>query len=472
MDHSFLLAFGTYLGILGCITYWFHAKNKNNTDLILGNRSLNYIATAIAAHSSDMSIWLFMGFPGMVYLQGMSQIWMVLGLIAGMYCSWTFIAGRLRAATEHYESKTLSQYFEKRFNDSSGSLRLVSALLSLLFFIFYISSGLVGMGIMFESVFGINYHIGVLCGLLTAVAYTFIGGFVGVAWCDLFQGAFLVSMIVMVPILGYSLLQNGWTDISNAAQLKNISLNLLPNSFEQLFHSLLLALAWGIGYFGQPHILINFMGIKDAKETTKAKHVGMTWQFLTLGASLLVGLIGIALFPTMLANPELIFVVMVQKIFTPFFAGFVLCAIIAAGLTTVDTQILVAASVISEDIYKQFFNRKATQQQLNTILRFGIIIVPLISYMVAFNRSNSVFGLVDFAWMGLGSTFGPVVLTSLYSKHITKHAVLSGMIVGGLIAALWQFTGSNIPAMIPGFFSNLCVILLGSQLQMLGKKTA
>jgi sodium/proline symporter len=460
MDQTFLIAFGSYIAVLAGIITYFYKKSSSGNEFALGNRSLNYLATAIAAHSSDMSIWLFMGFPGAIYLSGMQKIWIPIGLITGMYCSWTFVAKKLRIATATTSSITLSHYFEKRFNDKTGLLRAISALLALLFFLFYISSGLVGMGIMFESVFGLNYHLGVLIGLLTAVFYTLIGGFVGVAWADLFQGLFLVVMIVMVPVFGYYLLPNGFETVSTVAQLKNISLNLIPETFNELMSCLLLAVGWGLGYLGQPHILVNFMGIKNAQEITKAKYIGMTWQLFTLAASVAVGLIGIGIFAQGLTNPELVFVEMVQTLFSPFFAGFVLCAIIAAGLTTVDTQILVSASIFSEDIYKRYFNPKATAQETLLISRLGVIIVPLISYIIAFSKSASVFGLVDYAWSGLGSCFGPVVITSLYSKSATKNGALFGMLAGGLVAALWPITGSTVPAMIPGFFINLALILL------------
>ena len=463
MDLAYAYAFGAYLTIIGFITYSFYKKETTEQGFMLGNRSVNYIATAVAAHSSDMSIWLFTGLPGVIYLTGMSQAWIHIGLIIGMYCSWTFVAEKLRTATENYKSVTLSEYFEHRFDDASGSLRLVSTIFLILFFIFYISSALVGMGMMFESVFGINYHIGVAIGLCTAVLYTFVGGFAGVAWCDLFQGAFLVTMIVFVPLYAYNTLSGGWTAISTMAQLKNISLSLIPNTGKELLQSLLLALGWGLGYFGQPHILINFMGIKDPKEITKARTVGMLWQFLTLGASLLIGLIGIAFFANTLANPELVFVSMVQQLFTPFFAGFILCAIIAAGLTTIDTQILVVASTFAKDIYKQYLHPTASSREILWVSRAGIIAIPLLSFGIAFTKSSSVYGLVNFAWSGLGSTFGPVVLTSLYSTRVTKHAALVGMLTGGATAALWPFSGSTVPAMIPGFFINLGIILLGSR---------
>jgi sodium/proline symporter len=463
MNIEFLLAFSVYGLILGLISYSFYKKSANAQDFMLGNRSLNYIATAIATHSSDMSIWLFMGLPGSVYLLGIQQAWIPVGLICGMFLTWQLVAGQLRTATGNYGSLTLSSYFEHHYNDTSGSLRLISAALSLLFFLFYISSGLVAMGIMFESVFHIDYYLGTIVGLLITLIYTLMGGFIGVAWCDLFQGIFLVLMIMLVPACGYQLLQNGWQTVTDVATLKQISLSFLPSTVEQLFSSFLLATSWGLGYFGQPHILVNFMGSKDGSSIKKAQYIGMTWQFITLSCSVLVGLIGIGIFANTVTNSELIFVDMVQMLFSPFIAGFVLCAIIAAGLTTIDTQILVSGSIFAEDIYKQFFNKQATDKEMLLVSRAGIVIISLISFAIACTRIGSIYGLVDYAWAGLGSSFGPVVLTSLYCENSTKNGTIAGMLVGGLIAAFWPWVGSSVPAMIPGFFSNLGIILITSR---------
>lgn len=459
MLHDFIWAFGLYGSILATISFAFYKQSQNAEEFMLGNRSLNYVATAIAAHSSDMSIWLFMGLPGIIYTQGMQIAWVPIGLVLGMFCSWTFVATGLRKATEQYNALTLSSYLEYRFNDTSGKLRILSSILCLLFFVFYVSSGLVGMGVMFENVFNIDYHLGILVALLVTVTYTFLGGFVGVAWCDLFQGLFLVMMIVLVPSLALKKLPSIQA-ISTAAQLKNISLTLLPKTLSGIISSFLLALSWGLGYFGQPHILVNFMGIKSPKEVSKARNIGITWQIFTLGASLAIGIIAIAYFAQTLPEPELVFVTMVRSLFSPFIAGFVLCAIVAAGLTTIDTQILVSASTFATDFYKPYFHPNATNKEVLRASKIGVLIMPLISYAVAFNKSATVYALVEYAWNGLGSSFGPVILSSLYSKRVTSNGAFFGMLMGGIVAALWPLSGSTVPSMIPGFFSNLAILML------------
>lgn len=462
MNLPFLLAFGTYSAVLVAITLFFYKKNaatEGSTEFSLGNRSLNYVATAIAAHSSDMSIWLFMGFPGTVYLLGIPTLWVPIGLTIGMYASWKYVAPQLRALTESYNVTTLSEYFEKRLDDTSGRVRTVSALFGLLFFFFYISSGLVGMGIMFESVFGINYYLGITIGLAITILYTYLGGFNGIAFCDFFQGLFLVSMIVIVPLFGYFLLPFGYSSIIGNAALKSISLSLWPLSIKELLLSLLLAIGWGLGYFGQPHILVNFMGIKNINELGKARTVGMIWQFATLLAALSIGLIGIGLFSN-LKNPELVFVSLVQLLFNPFVAGLVLCAILAAGITTIDTQILVSASLFSQDVYKPLFAPQATEKEILQVAKKGVLILPLISFLIACTKSSSVYGLVNYAWMGLGSTFGPLMIVSLYSTKVNARGALIGMIAGALCAALWPLFNSNIPSMIPAFGIHLLILIL------------
>ncbi len=474
MNSEYALAFSAYIGVLGLITLaFYYFKNRNNLfslsyqeshdhaeqEFLLGNRSISSLATAIAAHSSDMSIWLFTGLPGSVYLFGMQNAWLVIGLTIGMYLCWTFVAEKLRINTEKHDSYTLSSYFEEHFQDKTGKLRLVSALLALLFSIFYISSGLTGLGITLESIFEMNYYWSIFIGLTITILYTIIGGFASIAWCDLFQGFFMVFVIVLVPLYGYTFLENGITSITTVAQLKHISLSLIPDNFSKFISSIMLAVGWGLGYFGQPHILVNFMGIKDPSSIKKARTIGMVWQLFAVCAVLAVGLIGIGMFPESLIDNELVFVIMVQKMFAPLFAGFILCAIIAAALTTIDTQVLVSATVVSQDLYKRFINKKASSRTTLFISKLAIIFIPCISFLIACTRP-SVYTLVEYAWMGLGSSFGPVILVALYSKKVTAKKALIGMISGGCLAALWPLLNTGIPSMIPAFSTNILMLLI------------
>lgn len=469
MNNLLLIAFGVYALFFGSITYFFHRKNSASEAFLLGNRSLNYIATAIVAHSSDMSLWLFMAFPGTVYAAGAAALWVPIGLLLGMYATWNLIAERLRIETEQYQSVTLSDYLTKKFNDTSGLIRFFSSISALVFFVFYIASGLVGIGYMFEDVFATHYVIGISAGLITTIAYTYFGGFMGIAWCHLIQGIFLLFMLFFVPLYAYTFLSNGWKDVTTLASLHNISLNFLPHTIHELYSGIIIALSWGLGYFGQPHILVSFMGIDKSDNMKKAQYVGMFWQFFILAGAVLIGLIGIGLFKHGLANNELVFIEMIQMLFNPFLAGLILAAIVAAGLTTINTQILVAASTISEDMYKQYFNKQASSVQLMFISKIAIVVLPIISCIIAFLYKKSVFQLVHFAWSGLGCTFGPLLLLALLQKKLHYEVAFVGMVTGSLTIFLWPLVPCTLPAMIPGFFGSLGIMLLLDYLVSLRK---
>ena len=462
MNIEFLIAFAIYFCILVAIGLIFYVKNKSAQDFMLGNRSLNYFVTAIAAQASDMSSWLFLAFPAAVYYNGFFELWTAIGLTIFMYLNWQFVAPKIRAATEKYQSLTLSSYFNSRFKDSTGSLRLVSALFCLLFFTFYISSGLVGMGRLFEGIFGISYHTGIFIGLLSALVYTLVGGFFAVAWCNLFQGIFMLAMLVLVA--SYSLFfYGGWDTISAVAQANHISLSLFPEH-KSILHSLLLVASWGLGYFGQPHILVYFMSIDDVRTIKYAKYVGITWMILALGAASLVGISGLAIGTYPIANPEMLFIIITKQLFIPIIAGFVLCGIFAATLSTMNSHILIAGSVLAEDIYKKYISPQASSMLQVWANRFGSLAISLVALTIAFNNSSTIYDLVNYAWSGLGSAFGPLLLLSLYSRSVSYAGAMSGIIVGGTVAAIWPFLNSTLMPMVPGFGLSLLAILAVSAL--------
>jgi sodium/proline symporter len=457
-----LAAFGLYLLLIAAIGYLTYHKQRSSTDFIIGNRSLTFYVTALSAHASDMSSWLFMAMPAAVMIHGGVQAWTAIGLIFGMFCNWQFVAPRLRRETERYGTLTLSTYFEARFHDHSGILRVIGALLSLLFYIAYISSGLVGMGLLFEAVFGLNHLLGTTIGIAIVVTYTLIGGFITVCWMDFFQAIFLLAMIILVPCVAYGAI-GGAPAIESAAAAQNILLSLYPfNSPMGLILVLFTALGWGLGYFGQVHVLIKFMGIKDASEMHKSKWIGMSWQLLSLIAAVSVGYIGIAFFQGQLANPELVFIEMVKALFHPFIAGFILCALLAATISTMDSQILVLASVLSEDFYRKILRQNASAKELLWGSRIAVILVALFSYVLAITTAKNVMELVFYSWSGLGSTFGPVLILALYSKRVNRYGAITGMLFGGIVAAFWPIVeraiGYQIPALIPGFLLNMVII--------------
>lgn len=469
MNIQVILAFCIYFLALLAIGLLARKKHLTEADFVLGNRSLNFWVTALSAHAADMSAWLFMAFPAAIFIGGLSQSWIALGLLLGMFCNWHFIAPKLRVGTEQYQSYTLSTFFEKRFQDSSGMIRLLTAVMSIVFFACYLSAGLIAMGNLFDSLFGIDYYIGISVATLVVVIYTFAGGYITVAWTDLFQAIFLLLMIIIVPVAAY-LQIDGLKAITNAASAKDISLAFVEDpSFLSYISIIFLALGWGLGYFGQPHIITKFMGIKHAQDLYKSKYLGMSWQILALLAATAVGLVGIAYFPQGIKNDEMVFVEMVQSLFNPFFAGFILCGVLAANISTMDSQILVCASVITEDVYKHLFRKTAKSKELLRISRASVVAISLISYLLACSKSASVSGTVFYAWTGLGCSFGPLVLMSLYSQTTNRYGALAGIIVGGGIAGFWSYlnpyiTEFVIPAMIPGFFLSLVAIYFVSLL--------
>ncbi len=470
MNWAGLAAFFCYFLLLLLFGLYFHRKQTSSTEFIMGNRSLNYWLVALSAHASDMSAWLFMAFPMTIFVFGLSRSGIAIGLLGGMFLNWQFVAPKLRTMTEKYQCYTLSSFFEKRFDDQSGLIRLLSAVMLIIFLTHYLSAGLIAMGMVFESVFQLHYLIGVGVALVVAVIYTLYGGYVTVAWTDLFQGVFLLAVIVFVPFLAYTKIDGGWSTISWIAEQKGISISPFSIIYGNSLYALVaLALGWGLGYFGMPHILTKFMGLRDPKEMYKSKWVGMSWQILALLAAIGVGIIGIAFFPGGLENPELVFVEMVKGLFHPFIAGFILCGILAANMSTMDSQILVVASVISEDLYKRWFRTGASSKELLKISRIAVIGVAIVAMFLALNKSATILDTVLYSWSGLGASFGPLVIMSLYYEKATKQGAVAGIVTGGVTVLLWPMlnpflSGYDVPPLIPGFFASLAAIYWFSKL--------
>lgn len=461
-------AFFVYFAILLTLGLIFHRRQTSDTEFILGNRSLNFWLVALSAHASDMSAWLFMAFPMTIFVMGMSRAWIGLGLLLGMFFNWQFVAPKLRRMTERYHAYTLASFFEKRFSDRSGMIRLLSAVMMLIFLTHYLSAGMIAMGMLFESAFGVPYLLGIAIALIVAVIYTMVGGYVTVAWTDLFQGIFLLFMVCLVPTVAFFALPNGFATIRAAATEKQISLSILSiDSFANLYTIVFLALGWGLGYFGMPHVLTKFMGLRDPNEMYKSKWVGTLWQLIALSAAAFVGVVGIGFF-SHLANPELVFIEMTKALFHPFFAGLILCGILAANMSTMDSQILVCASVMSEDLYKRWWRPAAKEETLLRVSRIGVGIVALVAFLLAMNQNATVLGTVLYSWSGLGSSFGPLVLMSLYYGKTTRFGAIAGILTGGIVVLIWPslnpylFSLEVLP-MVPGFSCSLLMIWLFSK---------
>lgn len=461
MINQIILSFIIYFLVLLVIGIYFYKKNNTEKEFALGNRSLNYWVTAISAQTSDMGSWLFLAYPAIIYTSGLFEAWTAIGLVIFMFLNWHFVAKKIRIETEKYKSLTLSSYFENKYQDNSGIIRISSAIIAFIFFTFYIASGLVGIGRLFESAFNIEYTTGLILGATITIAYILIGGFLAVAWCNLIQGIFLLAMIFLVPIFGYFSL-GGFEAIKSVIVAKNVSLSLFSN-FDSLLSILFLTFGWGLGYFGQPHILVNFMGLKNIQDMRKAKYVGIIWQILALSAAILTGLIGIAFFKTNLSNPEHLFVYMAKTLLSPLIAGFALCGILAATLSTINTQILVTATGLAEDIYK-VKNPMANSKQLLNINKISIVFVTFCALVLSLTNSDTIYNLVLYSWSGIGAAFSPLVLLSLYSNKVNKYGAIVGIISGGLVAAIWPYINTSIPPLIPGFFISLFLILVVSRL--------
>jgi len=463
------LALACYFIFLLGIGFVSSRRKLTSSDFLIGDRSLNYWLTALAAHASDMSSWLFLAYPATVFLHGGFSAWTALGLIFCMYLNWQLVARKIRTLSAKYNSVTFSSFFEARFSDDSGRIRIVTAAMSLLFYTIYISAGLMGMALLLESLFGLPYIAGVGVGICCVVPYMMMGGFITLAWIDLFQGFFLMGAVIAVPL---ALLPKigGWSGVVEAAALQQISLSLFPDfSAKTWLNILSLALGWGLGYFGQPHIVTKFMGIRRAEEIHKSKYIGMGWMTLSIGAATLVGLVGIAYFRGSLSNPEEVFVRMVKESFPLFLGSLILCSVVATTINAMSAQALALSSTLTEDLYKKIVRKEATSGELLRVARLSILFIMLLAGLIALLRASTINNLVFYAWSGLGSSFGPLLLLSLYSKKINKYGAWSGIITGGVMSALWPYLNCffklPIPSMLPGFLLSFFSILLISRLR-------
>ncbi|MFB5662258.1 sodium/proline symporter PutP [Alteribacillus sp. HJP-4] len=472
-----LITFIVYLSIMltiGIITY---RMTNTLSDYILGGRSLNSWVAAFSTAASDFSGWLLIGLPGAAYAAGFDafSLWIAVGLAIGATFNWQYVAKRLRVYTQFSNNSiTLPEFFENRFHDRSNLLRLISALFILLFFLFYTASGLVAGAKLFQGTFEMDYHLSLLIGAAIIVGYTFLGGFLAVSYTDFLQGALMFLALLVTAVYGLVEI-GGFQALFN--QLGSINVSLLDafeaTSYDQAegvfwepagaigFVGIISALAWGLGYFGQPHILARFMAIRSAKEVRKAKVIGvLLGVVIPLYCALLVGMIGIVSFDEPLNDPEQVFIQLVQVAYSPWVAGFLLAAVLAAIMSTVDSQLLVSSSALSEDFYRKYFRKKASETELVWIGRGAVLLIAIIALLLAWNDESSVLDLVSYAWAGFGATFGPPILFSLFWRRTSRNGALAGLLVGGITVFTWQYTGSDLYEMVPGFlFSSIAIVI-------------
>ena len=443
-----LTAFFLYLTILVLIGILSYKRGQTSDDFMLGSRGMNFYLTAFAAHASDMSSWIFLAYPAAIFTAGLESVSIAIGLTTFMFLNWQCIAPKIRIETEKYNSLTLSSFFESRFSDTSGILRIFSSLACIIFFTVYISGGLASLGILLHKIFGIPYAFGVIFGVFVIIPYLFIGGYVTLAWTDCFQGLFLLATILLVPISAAYVLDASFVQVPSF-----FTPDQLPVEQQSWYYPILQIFAWGLPYFGLPHVLTKFMGISDVKEMSKAKWVGISWQILALCGATIIGLFGKALYDFGSIDPEHVFVEMVSSMFPAFFSTFILCAILGATITCMDSQILVVATSMAEDLYKKLVCKKATSSELLLVTRLSIFLVAGVACVIALLSGKSIMDLISYSWFGLGASFSPIVLFSLFGKNITKKGAASGLLTGCGIAALWPlfpFAGLC-PSMIPAF---------------------
>lgn len=465
-----IVVFACYLVLMMLIGYWAYKRTQNLDDFILGGRSLGSFPAALSAGASDMSGWLLLGLPGLAFVAGMEASWMAIGLAVGTWANWQFLAKRLRRASEEKNnSLTLPDFFANYFPKYGTVLRFSSASLILLFFLFYTSSGLVAGGKLFESVLNVDYQIAVTIGLVAIVAYTVFGGFLAVTWTDVIQASLMICALVAIPLIAFSDL--GYQEIRLAVENKNPE---LLNFFTKAdgtplgFIAIASLLAWGLGYFGQPHILSRFMAIKDVESIPRARNIAVSWTLLTLLTSVSVGFVGIAYVSEGSIDNERIFIELIYLLTHPLIAGLLLASILAAIMSTADSQLLVASSALSNDVYRVLF-KSATPAALIWVGRIAVLFVALGAWILAINPDSSVLSLVSYAWAGFGAAFGPAILLSLYWKRVNGLAVLVGIISGAVTVVIWkQLSGGwfELYEIVPGIIvSTLSIVifsLLGS----------
>ena len=474
MNFQIILAFAIYLIFMMAIGFFFSKSSSNLSDYFLGGRQMGSWLTALSAQASDMSSWLLMGLPGAVYLNGVSSGWIAIGLGIGTYLNWLLVAKRLRKySAVANDAITIPEYFQNRFNSEGNALKVVCAIIIFVFFLVYTASGFNAAAKLINNLFGIEYVLELTIGAVVILVYTFTGGYFAVVWTDFFQGMLMFFAILIVPIVAYLTLE---ADFASVIADKPGYMDIMANG-TQLYsiQSIVSDLGWGLGYFGMPHILVRFMSIKSSDLIKKSRIIAMVWVILSLIASVAVGCIGYVYLTSRGivlegAASETIFMELVTRVAPGFIAGVLLCAIVSAIMSTSDSQLLVTASAMTNDIYKTIFNKKATDKQLLNLSRVAVAVVAIIAYVIALDPNNTVMDLVSNAWAGFGAAFGPAMLLSLFWKRMTMNGALVGMVSGAVVVMIWNrflADSTGIYELVPAFIISLLLIVIVS---LIGKE--
>ena len=490
-----LVAFAFYMLLMIVIGVIYSRKTKNNEDYFLGGRNLGGWTAALSAQASDMSGWLLMGLPGSVYLAGTGEVWIAVGLLLGTILNWYLVSSRLRKYTiVAGNSLTIPSFFQNRYRDRRGIIKIVSAIIIAVFFAVYTASAFSSGAKLFATLFGHSqngemdqtaYLIGLAIASVVILVYTFMGGFKAVCTTDLIQGLLMLVAILAVPIVAYAILtwDQGFSQALVAKGVENPEnyMNFFKNTDGSpiAWNSIVSSLAWGLGYFGMPHIIIRFMAIKNETEVKKSRKIAIIWVVLSLAAACLIGLFARGYLSQQLdaGNSETAFIRLIQEIFSNngvliFIGGIFLCGILAAIMSTADSQLLVTASAVSEDMYKGVIKKDASEKSSLLVGKIAVVVVAVIAFLIALDPNSSIMGLVSDAWAGFGAAFGPVVLLALFWKRSNLAGAISGMTVGALTVIVWDYlplingdtigTATGLYSLVPGFFLALIINVIVS----------
>ena len=477
-----IIAFVCYLLLMIGIGVMSMKKTKNTEDYFLGGRGLNSWVAALSAQASDMSGWLLMGLPGSIYVGGTGRAWIAIGLFIGTVLNWLLISKRLRRYTiVANNSLTLPEFFQNRFHDKKKILLGISSAVIVIFFLVYTASALASGGKLFNTVFGIDYHIALLIGAAVILIYTFLGGFLAVCTTDFIQGTLMLIGLMIVPIIAWATVSgdvSGALSASGIVNTENYMSLFYANGEPYTLVQILSDVAWGLGYCGMPHILVRFMAVKSEKELKKSSAIAIIWVAISLFAACVIGVIGRAFLSPVLDEvaSETVFIAMIKQIFSGnflliFIGGLFLCGILAAVMSTADSQLLVCASSVSKDIFKNILKPKASDDKVLKVSRCTVLCVAVLAFLIAWNPESSIMDLVSDAWAGLGSAFGPLVVCALFWKRTNLPGAVAGIISGGLFVIIWDYlpivngqtpyAATGIYSLLLGFFISLiCIVVV------------
>uniref|UniRef100_UPI00402A566A sodium/proline symporter PutP n=1 Tax=Eubacterium sp. TaxID=142586 RepID=UPI00402A566A len=479
-DICILIAIAIYLILMVVIGVMCSKKNNNVDDFYLGGRHLGPLVTAMSAEASDMSGWLLMGLPGLAYLCGIAEAsWTAIGLAIGTYLNWLVVAKRLRNYSSKIGAITIPEFFSRRFKDNTNILMCASALLIIIFFIPYTASGFSTCGKLFSTLFGIDYHLAIIISAIVIVLYTALGGFLAASTTDFIQS--IIMSVALVVVLGFGIsVAGGWDAVmENAKSIPHyLSLTSTTDGKGGIVDfggmSIISTLAWGLGYFGMPHILLRFMAIEDPKKMKISRRVASVWVVIAMSVAIVIGIVGLGMSkvePTLVLKDSETIIVAIADLLSEYgvifalLAGVILAGILASTMSTADSQLLAAASAISNDIVVGAFKLKVSEKAKMIAARATVIIIAVLGIFFAWDPESSVFRIVSFAWAGFGSSFGPVMLFALFWKRTNKWGAMAGMISGGITVIAWHYAQGglfDLYELLPAFLVSCIFIVVVS----------